>query len=360
MKNSSKLLAAVSSVTLVALSSAPAFAAPGTKVGETITNEVTVDFQVGGVDQTEVVATDDVAIDRKVNVTVAEVGDTTTSTTPGAPNAVTVFQVTNLTNDVVDFDLTAVSLNGTAAPNGGPNSTFDVSNIRIYLDDGGTPGEFDGTNTLVTYLDEVPAEGEAGSIVTVLVVAEVPLGVATGATAVVSLEADAHAGGTASSLGGELTNTAGANNAALVDTVLADLAGDDDAAGDGAFSDRDDYTVQAAALSATKSSRIISDPINGVSADAKAIPGAVIEYCIIVSNASGSATATSVAISDPVPAETTFNAGTIRINGTVDGTGYCAADGAAGGTFGSNTVSATLNDLAGGAQSTLVFQATID
>src|SRR3546814_20315203 len=56
-------------------------------------------------------------------------------------------------------------------------------------------------------------------------------------------------------------------------------------------------------------------PVNATS-NPKLIPGAVVEYCIAVAN-SGSAAATSVAITDPVPGQLTFNAGSILLGGTV-------------------------------------------
>jgi uncharacterized repeat protein (TIGR01451 family) len=50
------------------------------------------------------------------------------------------------------------------------------------------------------------------------------------------------------------------------------------------------------------------------------IPGAVVEYCIAVANAAGSATATNISVSDTLPAATTYLAAFgIKVNGTVTG-----------------------------------------
>ena len=115
----------------------------------------------------------------------------------------------------------------------------------------------------------------------------------------------------------------------------------------------------AAALTVSKLSTIISDPLNGTSFP-KAIPGATIEYCIVVANASGSATATSVAISDPLPTTVTYNSAYgIFLNGTVT-TGLCNTDGSAGGAFSSGTVSGTLSSVAASETKTLRFRATIN
>lgn len=62
-------------------------------------------------------------------------------------------------------------------------------------------------------------------------------------------------------------------------------------------------------ISVTKVSSVISDPVNGGS-DPKAIPGAVVEYCILVSN-TGTNTLSSIAASDSLPANFTFSAGTM-------------------------------------------------
>ncbi len=348
MNSNARLLGAASTFALAAFSASPAMAA-GTSAGVTITNEVDVTFQVGGVTQNTVETSDNITVDRKVDVTVAEVGGATTQVSPGQTQQVTTFEVTNLSNDTIDLDLSV------AQPT---TDDFDVTNVQFYVDNesGGTVGSFDATDQLVTFLDEVPED----DTVTVFVVGDIPLGQVTGDVAEVILTANAHAAG-AAGLGAELTATAGANTAG-VDTVLADGAGDTDAANDGAFSDTDSYTVSAAAVTAVKTSTIISDPVNGVT-NPKAIPGAVVEYCIAVSNAAGSAAATNVNIVDSLPAQVTFdNTFGIFVDGTVDGSGVCQADGSAGGSYnaGTDEVSGTLSDIAASQTRTLYFRATID
>jgi uncharacterized repeat protein (TIGR01451 family) len=63
-------------------------------------------------------------------------------------------------------------------------------------------------------------------------------------------------------------------------------------------------------LAVTKTSSVVSDPVNGTP-NAKAIPGATVRYCIAVAN-SGTATATAVTIADPLPAGTSYIAGSLR------------------------------------------------
>jgi len=216
-------------------------------------------------------------------------------------------------------------------------------------------GAYDaGTDTVVTYLDQLAADASK----TVFVVANIPLGRATGDVAGVRLTATSYEATAAGSLGALVTQTAGANTAG-VDTVFADTNANGNTARDGIHFGVDDYTVSAANLSATKTSRIISDPFNNTT-NPKMIPGAVVEYCVAVTNAAGSATATNIAVSDTLPATTTFDSGFgILLNGTVT-SGTCNPDGTAGGSFASGVVSGTLSDINAGVTRTLVFRVTVN
>jgi uncharacterized repeat protein (TIGR01451 family) len=352
MTNRLRLLASASGLAAVALAASPASAA-GTASGTTVTNNVSLDYQVGGVAQTQVTASDSFTVDRKVNLTVAEVGSTTTSVSPGQLAAVTAFTVTNSSNATLDLALAATQLSGGSAAHGGTDN-FDASNVRVYVDTN-TNGAYDsGTDTLVSYLDQVAADASK----TVFVVVDIPLSRNTGDVAGVRLTAVAAEATAAGSLGAVVTQTSGANTAG-VDTVFADTNVDGNVARDGAHFDEDDYTILAAALTASKTSRVISDPFNG-STDPKMIPGAVVEYCVSVANAAGSATATNVSISDTLPAATTYLAAFgIKVDGTVTGS-TCNADGVAGGSYASGVVSGTLSNIAAGVTRTLVFRVTVN
>ena len=351
----SRLLGAAGFIALTVLSTNTAYAA-GTAAGSTIVNNVSVAFQVGGISQTGTTASDTLTVDRRITLTVAEVGNATTVVTPAQTSAVTAFTVTNSSNATLDFLLGAAQQVGSAGPHANTD-TIDVTNVRIFRDSttSGTVGSYDAGDTLVTYLDEIAAD----ATITVFVLADVPTAQPNGAVAVVTLTATGREGLGIGSQGAALVQTVGANTAAM-DTVFGDGAGATDAARDAAFSARDDYTVSAAALSATKTSRIISDPVN-LLVNPKMIPGATIEYCIAVANAAGtSATATSVTITDPIPAnltyDTTFG---VKTNGSVTGS-TCNADTTGTGTQASGTVSGTIASVAAGETKTLLFRATIN
>ncbi|WP_086619172.1 DUF11 domain-containing protein [Erythrobacter tepidarius] len=350
MMNTKQLLGAVSAFALVAMTSAPALA-QGTSAGTIITNTVNVTFNVNGVTQNAESATDSFTVDQRVNVTVSNVG-AATSVAPGETDRALAFDVTNLSNSSVDLELTALLNAGTAA---------NISNIRIYRDT-------DGNRVLdaaelaagpITYLDEVGSSA-TGVTVAVIVLADIGLNAANGDTFDIALTANAHAAGGAGTLGAELVESA--TNTTGIDTVLFDGQGVTDATRDGAFSAIGTYTVAAAVIDVAKTSRVISDPVNGTT-NPKAIPGATVEYCITVSNAAGAATATDVDVTDDLPFDVTYdNAFGIFVNG--DAT---CANGTAGGNFapaggpgGADRVTGDLSDIAGGQTRSLYFRVVID
>ncbi|HST37348.1 MAG TPA: hypothetical protein VLK25_12055 [Allosphingosinicella sp.] len=352
MNRTLRLGAAASLLAVVAGTATPAFAA-GTTAGSTITNNVTVNFQVGGVSQNSVSASNSFTVDRKVNLVVAEDGSTTTQVSPGQTAAVTSFMVTNSSNAPIDVALAATNRSGGTAEHGGTDN-FDVSGIALYQDTNNNGAYNAGVDTLITYLDQVAADAS----IRVFVVANVPLGRSTGDVAGVRLAGTASEATAAGSLGATITETAGANTAG-VDTVFADTNVGGNTARDGIHFDEDDYTILAANLTATKTSRIISDPLNGTT-NPKMIPGAVVEYCITVSNAAGSASAANVAFSDTLPGATTYDSSFgVKVNGTVT-SGTCNADGAIAGSHASGVVSGTIPSLAAGDNRTMLFRVTIN
>lgn len=351
MTRNMRLLASASVLAVSAIAVTPAFAA-GTTAGTTITNQVTLDYKVGGIDQNQVTASDSFTVDRKVNLLVTENGSTT-SVTPGQTAAVTAFVVANSSNAPLDFALAVTQLSGGSAAHGGTDN-YNVSNIKMYVDTNSNNGYDPGTDLEITYLDQIAADDSK----TVFVVADVPLGRSTNDVAGVRLTATASEANATGSLGSTITQTTGANTSG-VDTVFADVATDGNVLRDGIHFDEDDYTILAAALTATKTSRVISDPFNG-STDPKMIPGAVVEYCIAVTNAAGSATATNVNVSDELPLQTTYDSAFgIKLNGTVTG-GSCNTDGVSGGSYAAGIASGTLTDIAAGVTRTLVFRVSVN
>lgn len=351
-----KLLVATSTISVAALGANPAFAADlGTDAGTSITNNVSVAFNVGGTAQTAETDSDTFVVDRIVNLVVTKSDAVNTSVAPGSTLQAVTYTVSNQTNDTIDVLLTSEQLGG---------DDFNVTGaITYYLDDGN--GVFDAGDTVITSIDDL-AEDET---VVVHAVANIPGTVVTGDVADLVLIGQA----ANSATGVAFTNDSGdADDAATVQNVFADGAGTGtgDVAGDGYHSDTDRYEVAAADITVTKTSTVLWDPING-STNPKAIPGAVLEYCIAVANASGGADATSVAISDTIPANLSYYDSLVSGPATVPGligvvtegsvTGaVCNADGGGTGSESGGAVSGNLGTVASGDTETLIFRVTVD
>lgn len=121
-----------------------------------------------------------------------------------------------------------------------------------------------------------------------------------------------------------------------------------------------------ATLSVSKTSTIVSDPTNGTTNPA-AIPGAVISYCIAISN-TGTATASSVAATDPVPSEMTYVGGSMKSGPTCASASTVEDDNATGAdesdpvgaSFSGGILTLTASSLAGGDAFAVTFDATIN
>ncbi len=367
MTSKLKLLVACSSVSVAMLCSAPAFAG-GTAPGTDILNTVNVSYQVGAVPQTVATASDTFKVDRKIIFSLVEAATTgTTTVNPGQTGQIARFQITNTSNDTLDFNLAALQQASTTNAAHGGQDAFDLTAFSFFVDANGN-GTYEPATDIATTVDNLGLDQSRF----IFVIGDVPLTATNGQIAGVQLTATAReaAGGAITAVGDSTPN-----GATTVETVFADAAksgvGGTSIARDGIDVATDSFTVSAAVLSVFKSSRIISD---GVSAsNFKAIPGAVVEYCISVANASGGATATNISISDLVPTNTTYVPASVRINGTVTTPGAsqtCAGgtvttDSAAdadGGSFGTpaNTVAGSLTNITGGSSSALIFRATIN
>jgi len=351
-------------------------AAPvGTAAGIDITNTVTVDFEVGGVEQTQQEATDTFKVDRKINLTVATTDTAAVGITPGQQNAITTFTVTNNSNATIDFLLAAANQDGGSANFTGTDN-FDMSGLQIYVETDGTSGLQIGSDTEASSLNDIAS----GDTVTVYIVADSAITDPDSGIATVVLTATAAEGVTAgtaiSGLTGSSAGTGGsaisetpdatANGKNTMETVFADAAYTPSGDGeyDGEHAARSEYQITAARLSVDKYSRVVSDPVG--STDPRAIPGAVVEYCIVVSNGSGASTATSVLVSDTLPSTMTYVDDSVFLNGTFDGTDTCSDTGGSAGSDGTNydggtgTVANTFASIAADATRTLRFQATIN
>lgn len=275
----------------------------GTAAGTTISNQATVNFQVGGVSQTAVNSNNyQFVVDRKINLTVATTDVAAVSVIPGSSNNVLTFTLQNTGNGTQDFALSAVARVGGTGAFGGTDNV-NAASVAVRVESGAHAGYQAGEDT-ATYVDELAADGTK----TIYIVGDFSSGSYTnGQIASYHLLAEARVGGGAAALGAALTETAGADTAGSVDIVFADGQGSDtadDVSRDAKYSKDSDYIITAASITVVKSSAVISDPFNSTT-NPKAIPGATIEFTITLSNASGASTATGISFSDSLNSEIT-------------------------------------------------------
>jgi uncharacterized repeat protein (TIGR01451 family) len=326
-----------------------------TAAGTKVSNSATVAYKIGTVAQTAPpAASADFLVDRKVNLTVTEVGGAATTASPGELKAPLEFLVTNSTNDAIDVKLDAATMAKNtvfdAGDQGAGNHADDLTategtdllmSYKIYTDAGLTT-ELSKSGSQY-YIDEL---APAANMTVYVVATEMPaIGddsvdttVQDDDIIVVKLTGTAHsayaaqdgtgltwdttpgptlgaptwvtAGGTGA-LGAVLATTA-SDTDTKVDNVLADNPDLDlgEAVGtppDGIDAAYDAYKIGGADITVTKRSAVYWDPIN-LFASPKAIPGSIVLYCITVKNA-GSSAADEIAISDTIPTNTTFENG---------------------------------------------------
>ena len=350
---------AASAVVATLMMAAPAYAAPvGTQVGESIDNTVAVSFKIGTIDQEEIEAEDNVAVDRLVDFTLVRSDDIGTVVSPGETNKAVTFVLTNNSNDELDFGLNADEVAEATASDfaTGENDSFDTEgSFTYYVDDplNGTQGVYDVEDDLVTSIDDLPS----GDSVTIHVVTDVNTVdvddsdrvLTSDDRAIVSLTAEAR-DDTGSAFTEARSNSV---DATVVDTVFGD------ADGDGQEADTDDYFILAAGLSATKSSSIVEGAFAGDNSGTY-LPGAVIQYCILVTNSAGSATASDVEISDILPNEVAYFSDNMGVEVGGDDCDADDSDTVTAGTESSGTVSGTIGSLAAGETVAVIFEAKID
>lgn len=345
----------------------PAFAV-GTDAGTSVSNSFTLDYQVGGVAQTQIDTAGSPAtftVDRKVDLTVATAAGATVS--PGETSAELVYGVTNNGNDNLAFRLSLKDV-GT--------DTFDIGTYaaRYYTDAGNdgvfTPGVDDsGAGSAYTLGAGVTADVAADATIWVVISGDVPGTASNGQTDDVILIADAFYptasldGAYSATPGTEIT-AAGANAmTGEADSVLADGAGSagapEDVANDGAHSSTATYTVSAASLTASKTVAVVATNPTNCATDAIAggfaVPGACVEYVISAANDAGaSASATGIDINDVLPDEVQFVSATqagFSVAGTLTTPGGACAT--------SCTVALTGATLAPGATGTITIRAVV-
>jgi uncharacterized repeat protein (TIGR01451 family) len=309
--------------------STPAMAV-GTAAGTTISNTATASYTDPGGNPVSVPSNKvDIVVDELLDVTVATADPGDIVVTPGSTNQVLSFTVTNTGNGSEAFRLT-------------PNATvggdqFDPTTTSVVLDTNGN-GVYDagpGGDDIYTPGVNDPTLAPDASV-RVFVLSSIPAGRVDTDRGIVELTAAATTG-----TGAPGTTFAGQGQGggnAVVGSTGADST------------DRGRYLVQNATITFVKSATI-SDPFGGTTS----VPGSIITYTL-VATISGSGTLTNAAINDPIPLGTTYQSGSITLQG---GALTDAADGDAG-SFASNSITVGLGSVTGGQTRTVTFRTRIN
>ena len=297
--------------------------AVGTDAGTSIDNTATVTYRVNGALQNPETGSASFLVDRVVDFVITNPDSDNTVVAPNEQDAVATFLITNNGNSPIDLSLSAINLPDLNSINSSTdNADMDTPFVFIADNDG------DSTFGSLGDADFVDALPEGGSIL-VAVLADASINLNDGDVAHIELTATAGDPGAILNPGqdgveGAPLSEVATDTPGTIDTVF------DDAGQDGFETSQDGYRVEAATLVIDKVATVISDPINGA-VDPFAIPGAIIEYAITITN-SGAATATNISIGDVLTPELLFETGNLpsgtgNISVTESGTTtYCTAD----------------------------------
>jgi uncharacterized repeat protein (TIGR01451 family) len=322
----------VAALTLASSAASPAAVhALGTAAGTNITSTATVDYSIGGTPASTLSNTTSVAVAELVNVAIA-LQSPTVSVASGAANEALLFLVTNTGNSDEIFTLAgdSVLLGDDFDPT--PAAPF------IYFDTDSS-GDLSPADTPYVAGSNDPQLAADGSVA-VLLVNDIPLGIADGDLGRSELRAAATTG-----VGAPGTVFAGLG-AGGIDAVIGTSGGEAAVFGE--------YFIGDIQLSAVKSQAVL-DPFGGT----QPIPGAAITYQIVVTP-TGTGTALGAALRDAIPAATTYVAGSLSLNGAplTDGVD---ADAGSFTAIPSPGVTVALGDLASAAgPQTIVFRVTIN
>ncbi len=285
----------------------------GTAAGTSISNQASISYAVNGSAQSISSTVSTFVVDRKVNFTVARDQSGNTQVNLGDQSAYVKFKVTNTTNGTQDFLLDPDQDNLSLGILPGTDN-FNITGMKAYVDANGN-GMYDAGTDTAEYIDELAPDASA----TVFLVGNIP--VANADLAFISLHVLAAAGGAVGTKGALLLatdlNVGNADN--VLDIVFADDDSDGAFLGDiahngqgrayGAF----EIGIHNVALTVTKTARVLTDGVNVL--NPKPLPGATVEYCFVVQNATLLTPANNVTLTDVIPANTTYVPGSISLGG---------------------------------------------
>lgn len=289
--------------------------AAGTVAGSSISNTATADYVIGGSASTATSNIVTLRVDEKLDLNLvwqdaADVGVGTPDTA-----RILTYLLTNTGNGNDSYALSVTNALG--------GDQFDPAVVDLYLD-ANANGMFEtGVDTLyVPGTNDPVLAADAAQVI--FVRNDIPAGLNNGDLGDSRLSATSNTG---SGVPGTAFVNAGDNNTTAV-------VGTSGATGDATGT----YAVTTTTVTLAKSV-VITDPAGGN----QPVPGATLNYRIDAT-VTGSGTATGVVIADPLPANTTYSAGSLSLNTAALSDAVDADAGDVGGTT-VNTVTVYLGDL---------------
>lgn len=317
----------VALVTLLAGYASPALAA-GTAAGATISNTASASYNDNGGNPVTVPSnTVDIKVDELIDVTVTSNDPGDVATVPGGTSQVLSFTVTNIGNGSETFTLAS---NGAVG-----GDQYDPTTTSIVIDSNGN-GVYDaGVDTVYTAGVNDPVLA-ADASVTVFVLSTTPIATNDGDRGIATLTATSNTG-----TGAPGTSIAGAGQGGG-DAVIGSSGGD--GVDDGT------YLVQQATVAFAKTQSVV-DPFGG----SKVVPGSIITYTL-VATISGTGSVSSLAITDAIPAATTYQAGTL----TLQAAGLTDATDADAGEFSGTGIAVRPGAVPAGQSRTVTFKVRVN
>lgn len=311
---------------MTALTCATAAHAEGVPAGTQISNTAKASYTVGGATETVSSNTVEVKVDEILDVALASLdGGNVALTTSGA---VLTFQISNTGNGPEAYDLTVDPALG--------GDDFDPVVSKIAFDSNNNGTYDDGTDTLITLGGSTPEIAADGTLRIFVVTAFDSALPSDGGTAKVRLAAAATTG---SGTPGTVFAGQGVGSS---DAVVGTTTAQDNADGT--------LVAQLSALTLAKSAAIL-DPFGGT----QAVPGAIVTYTL-VATVSGSASVSNVVVSDSIPANTIYQAGSL----TLQGSSLTDAADTDAGEANASALSVDLGTVPGNSDRTITFKVQIE
>ena len=326
---------------LIALLCCSTSHALGVAAGTSITNTVTVNYNVGGIPGV-VIDADILQVQEVINVDVSWQDAANVVVAPGSTQQVLTFLLTNTGNGIESF---ALQIDNAAII----TDDFNPLNGIIYLDGNGN-GLFDGAPTDPVYVpgtNDPLLNANGVDTQTIFLVSDIPSATVVGETGESQLTANSLTLGAAGATAGTSLNGLGDGG---IDAVVGTTQANDVVTGV--------YQVDTTPIdvSILKSSQVISDSSGCSTAPCSPIPGATIRYSLQVT-ISGVGTVNNLVITDPIPNNTTYSSESINLDGASLTDSSVDAD---AGNFSANTVTVNLGNVSSAVTYLITFDVTIN